>query len=174
MWLVALIVAVLLATLMTKREGFADYTSMPLHQPPKPTASVLDCVARAVDREIPVKPGDLEVMPTDRTTVEQAMRVAVSTINRRCSADFYVVAIDNPKKMVDAAKTVQCVAQVHVFSRHLNISSTLTICTLQPSGLARTYVQRAMPLSSCKEDLSGVQAAPPNVFDNTYSEYQLF
>lgn len=169
MWVVLVILVLLiLAGNTPSREGFTPQPPQPLYT----RSNALNCLSQATDRNIPVQVGSLQLMPTDRDTVDHAMRIAISTINQRCQMDFVVVAIDNPKKLMDPAKTVQCVAQVHVYSRHLNVSHCITLCTLQPTGLAKIYLQAATPLSSCAADTSGVKAAPADVFDQKYSEYK--
>lgn len=176
MWLLVLaVLSVLLFAVINRRparvEGFETLPAAPVARYARSDA--LSCLAAAVDRNVPIKTGVFQVVPTPASYVTAAMARAVDLINARCSTDFVKVAVDVPKREDDGSGNVQCTGRVHVYSPFLNAARTITIKTLHNPTVARLYLTSAVPLSSCAEDTSGLEAAPCSEVGLPHSDYCL-
>jgi len=127
------------------------------------------CLARkALDKNVPIRPGEMQSVPVDLKTATSVMNKAVDLINKRCGMDFCKLAIDGAEKQSDSFGNVMYCANVHLYSVEYNISTTFNINTLQSPSQKQPYLMKAAPLSSFQDDDSGVQAAPTGAFDVDY------
>lgn len=122
-------------------------------------SDAMNCLAGAVDRVVPIKPGPLTRVVGPDEPIIAAMRQAVHIINCRCRTDFAQVAVDDPYQEVDAAGNVRYTGRVHLYSPKLNVARTVTLQALRGPVVPQLYLVSAVPLTSCSEDRSGVQPA---------------
>ena len=172
--LVLAFILVAVLVLSTSREGYKSPGGAT--SPPLSTSRLEACLSGAVDRRVPVRPGNLQQVPVAAAEARAAMDAAVTKINSRCGLDLYILALDGAVKRADAVGTTQVSADVHTFSRREGVSSTLCLTTQNISNSGGSvYLVAARPLTSpAGPDRSGVQAAPTDVFDATFSELDTF
>lgn len=167
--MIILLSLTLLLILTRSREGFlqaAGDVGQPVHPVSSGTyirSDAMNCMARAVDRAVPIKPGPFTKVAGPDEPVMAAMKQAVHIINCRCRTDFAKVAVDDPYQEVDAAGNIQYSGRVHLYSPKLNVARTVTLSALRGpvvgGGPRQLYLVSAVPLTSCSEDRSGVEPA---------------
>lgn len=173
-WVVfaCVILLLLLACRKSKTEGFFG-GALPPGRCRQPVLDFASRLALAPDADIPVRLGQLRTQPFKFREMQEAMACAVALANKRCGLDLTMLAFDGATKCVDAVKNEQLTADVHVYSKLYNCSLTLAT-TAVCGNTGRRYLRSIKPASETGPDLSGVEAAPADVFRQEFGTYENF
>lgn len=173
-WLVVTCVVVLLLLAFRKpnKESFFG-GALPAGRCRQPVLDFPSRLALAPDTDIPVRLGQLRSQPFKFGEMQEAMSCAVALANKRCGLDLTMLAFDGATKCVDAVKNEQLTADVHVYSELYNCSLTLKTTAVR-GNTGQRYLRSIKPASEVGPDVSGVEAAPADIFRQKFGTYENF